>query len=184
MMEFKLLGVSCTYTGRELRRGWVREKTGLGGDAAVGFVGPCRVANEDLVDKEDAAAGAFIAAASMAHVIVEHPGCPLGEGVLRQRLLVCILCELLRRRGVQSSRLGDDVMVDQRKLTVSVTAPAPASVLIHLGINVDPQGAPVPAIGLQELGIDPEALLADLLTGYAGELEGCRRATGKVREVP
>ncbi len=180
---FRILEGSLTYTGLELRSGWVADRTGLPGDAAVGFVGPCDVPTEHLVDLDDARAGFFIRAASMAHVIVEHPGCSLAEGVLRQRLLVCILVDVLRERDVSARRDGDDVYCDDRKLTVSIAAPSPESCLIHLGINVDPDGAPVPAVGLLELKLDPRDVLNELLGRYARELESAAHAARKVRGV-
>jgi len=179
-----VLEEETAYTGKELRSGWVGSRTGLGGDAAAGFVGPCHVANEDLVDLDDARAGEFIRAASMAHVIVEHPLCGLETAVARQRLLVCVLCEILTGRGFHVRRSGDDVFFDSRKLTVSIAAPGPGSALIHLGINVDPEGAPVPAAGLREMNVDPAGLLGELLERYGCEIESIRYATGKVRPVP
>jgi hypothetical protein len=182
--QYAILEQKTAYTGKELRSGWVRGRTGLAGDAAAGFVGPCHVANEDLVDLDDARSGEFIRAASMAHVIAEHPGCDLETAVLRQRLLVCILCEVLAERGFRVHRSGDDVFFDSRKLTVSIAAPGPESALIHLGINVDPRGAPVPAAGLDEMNVDAAGLLGELLERYRREVESIRYATRKVRPVP
>lgn len=182
--RYKILDEALEYTGRELRSGWVRGRTGLAGDAAAGFVGPCGVANDDLVDLDDALAGEFIRAASMAHVIVEHGECDLETAVLRQRLLVCILCELLGEKGFRVTRKGDDVFFDSRKLTVSIAAPGPDSALIHLGINVDARGAPVPAVGLGEMGVEPAKLLGELLGRYRTEIASVRYATTKVRPVP
>ena len=181
--SFRILDGTVAYVGTELRGGWVREQTGLAGDAAAGFVGPCDVPNANLVDLDDARAGEYIRAAAMAHVILEHPACPLDLAVLRQRILVALLGEVLAERGRVARRDGDDLYYDDRKLTVSIAAPSPASSLIHLGINVDPAGAPVPAIGLAELGIEPRALLHDLLTRYARELTSAAHATTKVRTV-
>ncbi len=182
--RYKVLDGVIAYTGRELRSGWVRERTGLDGDAAAGFVGPCGVANEDLVDLDDARAGQFIRAASMAHVIVEHSPCDLEKAVLRQRLLVSILCEILAGRGLSVARRGDDVFFAGRKLTVSIAAPGPGSALVHLGVNIDPAGAPVAAVGLREMNVDPAALLRELLDRYARELGSIDHATRKVRPVP
>ena len=181
--SYRILDGDVPYTGRELHSGWVREHTGLQGDAAAGFVGPCHVPTENLVDLDDARAGDFIRAASMAHVIAEHPGCALGEAVLRQRLLVALLGEFLTGEGKHVRRDGDDLYYGGRKLTVSIAAPSRASSLIHLGINVDPQGAPVPAVGLRELGLDPVAVLDELLGRYAREMESAAYATTKVRTV-
>jgi hypothetical protein len=183
-LRVALLEGEVPYTGRELRSGWAAESAGWAGDIAVGFIGPCRVANEDLVDLDDARAGTFISAAAMAHVIVEHPDCRLSECVLRQRLLVCVLADLLRSAGLAPRRDGDDLYVAGRKLTVSIAAPAAASSLIHLGINIDPTGAPVPAVGLVELCIDGRRLLADLLEAYRSELRTIDHAGRKVRTVP
>jgi hypothetical protein len=149
----------------------------------VGFVGPCDVANADLVDLEDRAAGTFIRARSMVHVVAEHPGCSIQVAVLRQRLLITLLCDALRERKVETTRRGDDVFVDGRKLTVSIAAPSAGSSLIHLGINVDSEGAPVPAIGLAEMGCDPPDLLRALLNSYTEELASCAHAETKVRTV-
>lgn len=183
-MQFTVLVGDVAYTGRELRSGWARAQAGAPcDDVAVGFVGPCRVENKDLVDLEDARAGTFIAAARMAHVIAEHP-CTLESAVLRQRLMVALLCECLAGFDIVVRRDGDDVYYRDRKLTVSIAAPSKRSSLIHLGINVDPAGAPVPAVGLEELGVEPRRLLESLLARYATELESCRHAGGKVREVP
>lgn len=185
-MEFKfdILDRTTAYTGRELRTGWVAQATGLEGDAAVGFIGPCHVRTDDLVDLEDAARGERIEAERMAHVIVEHPGCPLEVGVLRQRILVCLLCEILFSRGVAVRREGDDIYWKRKKLTVSIAAPSEKSTLIHLGINIRPAGAPVPAVGLEEMGVEPGELLEELLKGYRNELSEVARAEGKVRRVP
>ena len=183
-LRYRILEGIIPYTGRELRSGWAAEQAGWTGDLAVGFIGPCRVANEDLVDMDDARAGTFIAAQLMAHVIIEHPDCSLAACVLRQRLLVCLLSELLQVAGHAPRRDGDDIYVDDRKLTVSIAAPATASSLIHLGINIDPTGAPVAAIGLDELGIEPTRFLDELVTRYRRELTTIAHAETKVRAVP
>ncbi len=181
--HFKILDEKVTYTGRELRGGWVREMTGLDGDAAVAFVGPCRVATDDLVDLDDARAGDTIDAAEMAHVVVEHPNCTLQAAVLRQRLLVCILCVILEESGIATRRDGDDVYVQDRKLTVSIAAPSRSSCLIHLGVNIDPAGAPVAAVGLDELGVPAVGVLEILLNRYKDELDSAAYAETKVRPV-
>lgn len=182
-LRYRIVAGTVSYTGTELRSGWVKQATGLDGDAAAGFIGPCHVATGDLVDLDDARVGATIDAAEMAHVIIEHADCDLRAGVLRQRLLVCILGEILVGHGLRLEREGDDVFVDRRKLTVSIAAPGPAGVLIHLGINVDPTGAPVRAVGLAELGIEPRTLLDELLGRYAEELQTAAYAETKVRTV-
>jgi hypothetical protein len=183
-LVYHIIEEPVCYTGEELRSGWVTEKTGLRGDAAAAFLGACDVPTENLVDRDDAAAGAVIKAKRMAHVIIEHPSCSLSAAVPRQRILVCILCEILNEQGRMVRRNGDDIFCEGRKLTVSIAAPSSSGSLIHLGINIDPEGAPVAAIGLTEMGIDPKRLLAILLGRYRDEIASCAHAEGKVRSVP
>lgn len=180
---WRWLEAGIPYTGRELSSRWVAAHAGQPGDAATLFVGPCNVATEDLVDNDDREAGATIVAGRMLHAIIMHPGCDLRAAVLRQRLLACILCESLARRGVVPDRQGDDVFVDGRKLTVSIAAPAGEACLIHMGVNVDPSGSPVDAIGLEELEVDAHDLGDELMTQYAQELATAAYAQTKVREV-
>ena len=180
--SYRILDGELAYTGAELRSGFVRERGGVEGEGAIGFVGPCHVPNENLVDLDDARAGEFIRAATMAHVIAEHV-CALEVAVLRQRLLVALLGEALAESGKLARRDGDDLYYEGRKLTVSIAAPSRSSCVIHLGINIDPAGAPVPAVGLTELGLEPRALLGDLLARYGRELETTAHAQTKVRTV-
>ncbi len=171
------------YTGRELRSHWIFETFGLQGDAIVAFTGPCDVALEAMVDLADVAAGESIRARLMVHFIAECFDRDLEKAVLRQRLLVALAAEKL---GVsaQVRREGDDLYVGDRKLSVSIATASPVSTLIHFAINIDPEGAPVAAIGLDELGVDAPALAGTLMAAFADELTGVAHARCKVRAVP
>ncbi|HEY3398635.1 MAG TPA: DUF366 family protein [Armatimonadota bacterium] len=171
------------YVGTNLRSGWIEETFGLEGAAAVAWRGPCHVPTADLVDLEDVAAGAEIHAALMLHFLAEHPGDDLLLTVARQRLLVAEALELLRTPVPALRRTGDDLYLGERKLSVSIATASPSAGLIHLGINIDPTGAPVAAIGLAELGVDPEAFAEQLLATYREEMLGLEHAAGKVRRV-
>ena len=173
-----------TYQGTELRPGWLAEAFGVAGEAVVAWLGPCHVPTKNLVDLEDAAAGAEIHAARMLHFLAEHPGETLWAGVLRQRLLVALAADLLQEQGAAGvRRRGDDLYVGKRKLSVSIATTGGGSVLIHLALNVDPAGAPVPTVGLGELGCDPLRVAQLLLERYAAEMHSVHAACGKVREV-
>ena len=174
------------YVGTNLRSGWIRETFGLEGEALVAWRGPCHVATADLVDLEDVAAGAEIHAAMMLHFMAEHPGDDLLVTACRQRLLVAEALEVLRRLGPDTrlEREGDDLYSGGRKLTVSIATSSPVSGLIHFGVNLDPAGAPVPAVGLTEIGVDPVGFTQRLLAAYAQEMAGIEKARHKVREVP
>jgi hypothetical protein len=47
MLAYRVLDGVVGYVGTELRSGWVREKQGLAGDAAAGFIGPCDGAHRE-----------------------------------------------------------------------------------------------------------------------------------------
>jgi hypothetical protein len=178
-----------TYTGVELRPHFLLTELGLQGTALAAFVGPCQVATEHLVDWEDRLAEDHIQAAQMVHFIGEFFGASLREGVLRQRLFMATLREildgLLREAGKPEAivREGDDLFLRGRKLSVSIVTASPVSQLLHVGINVDPGGAPVPAIGLEELGVSPEAFARMALERFASEWGSMEWACTKVRPV-
>ncbi len=185
-MKTALLADGICYTGAQLRSGWIAEAAGLAGDAAVAFIGPCEVAPEHMVDREDLEAGARIASPAMVHVIVEHAGADLDLIVARQRLLIAIALELLNRHLGEPllRREGDDLYLRDRKLSVSVATTSATSGLIHAGFNLRGEGAPVPAIGLEELGKDARIFAAELLSAYAEEIADAHRAAEKVRPAP
>jgi hypothetical protein len=178
------------YTGVELRPHYLLTELGLKGPALGAFIGPCRVATEHLVDWEDRLARDRIEARSMVHFIGEFFGATLREGVLRQRLLMAQMAQSLNhrleKRGDPALRLrreGDDLFVKDRKLSVSIVTASPVSQLLHAGINIDPAGAPVPAIGLAELGIAPEEFAREVLESFAAEWDSIEWACAKVRPV-
>ncbi|MBI3555104.1 MAG: DUF366 family protein, partial [Deltaproteobacteria bacterium] len=163
-----------TYTGKELRPHWGLEKTGVYGSLLTAFVGSCEVPTAHLVDLEDRLACDMIRAGSMLHILGEFFGTTLEAGVLYQRLLIVWAERLLREAGIAVARSGDDLFFEDRKLSVSIATVSPVSVLIHWGLNIDPAGAPVKAVGLNHLGWGNAEVLAfakKLLTHYIGELE-------------
>ncbi|MFP3904917.1 MAG: DUF366 family protein [Armatimonadota bacterium] len=175
-----------TYTGRELRSLWIYETFGTAGDALAAFIGPCDVTTEALVDAEDRRQGATIRAASMLHFIIEHFDDPLRAAVLRQRLFITMISDTLRDhvpdRAVR--RDGDDLYVGPAKLSVSIATKSPVSTLIHVGLNIDPKGAPVEACGLGEWNVSVKDLAAVLADLYVREMDAVQFATTKVRGVP
>lgn len=185
-MKTRLLEQEIAYNGAQLRSGWIAEVADLRGDAAVAFFGPCDVAPEHMVDQEDLAAGARIYSPRMLHTVIEHPGLDLAHITTRQRLLMAIAGELLNSHLGETliRRDGDDLYFRDLKLSVSVATTSPKSGLIHSGFNMRGEGAPVPAIGLEELGVAAREFGEQLLAAYAREIDGTAQAAGKVRPVP
>jgi len=184
-MQWRWLSQEIPYAGRELRSGWIADTAAIEGDALVAFVGPCEVPLENMVDMEDVRRGVPIKAARMLHFLVEHFDTDLARTVLRQRLLVCLTAEILNQTSAQQvCRDGDDLFVGERKLSVSIATGSPTSTLIHLGLNIDPSGAPVPAIGLDELGVPAVEVANQIMAAYVEEMQSCETARNKVRRVP
>jgi hypothetical protein len=173
------------YTGAELRSHWIRERFGLIGDAGVAFIGPCDVMPEHMIDLDERINHLRIAGDRMLHCLIEHFQVGLREITLRQRLLAGLafesLVQALPGRSASIRRRGDDLYVDERKLSISIATVSPLSGLIHFAVNCVPAGVPVPAASLEELGQEPQAWGVSLLARYAEEMEGVSSAMVKVR---
>lgn len=173
-----------TYDGSQLCTAFVDQHVPGGGDAAVLFSGLADVPRENLVDLEDAEAGAFIYSPLMAHLILEHRGLGLVEAVWRQHVLVHLAARWIEARyGARVEVRGNDLFVHGGKLSVSVATSSPRGCLIHLGVNIETDGAPVVAVGLRDLRIPPEEFLAAIGRLYHDELVSVAHAAGKVRPV-
>jgi len=185
LLETTFLAEEIEYTGSELRSHFVREKAGIAGDGVIAFLGGCRVAGAHLVDLEDVEEQHEIVAKQMLHFIGEHFQCSLREGNVRLRLLASIVKETLEAMssGIAVTRDGDDLFVNDRKLTVAICTASPLSLLFHLGVNVNPSGAPVSAVGLKKFDIDAKEFGFAVLERYERECESIERALRKVRGV-
>lgn len=186
LLETRWLERKLDYSGRELRSHFIRETAGIQTDGVIAFSGACGVSGDRLVDLEDAEDGSVIKARRMLHFIGEHFQCSLREGTMRLKLFASIVKEVLEGSLAGSGvlRVGDDLFIDERKLSVAIATTSPVSILFHFGVNIDPSGAPVPAIGLGELGVEVEPFAITVLERYAREHEQIEIAIRKVRGVP
>ena len=184
-MHIKYIDEEIKYIGSQLAPHWIYKNFKLQGDAIVSFTGECKVDLSEMVDIEDVINNEPIYSKNMLSFITEQFGIGLREGVFRQRMLMCIIKELLEQRGIFVLRNGDDLMVDGKKLSVSIATKSVTSVLIHTGLNIVSEGAPVSASGLSsELGIyDIKEFALDVMNKYKEELEDINMACTKVRGV-
>ena len=184
-MHTKLIDTEIKYIGSQLAPHWIYKNLKLQGDAIVAFIGECEVALTEMVDIEDVINNEPIYSKSMLSFITEQFNVNLVEGVFRQRLLICIIKELLEERGIFVVRNGDDLMIDGKKLSVSIATKSTTSILIHTGLNILSEGAPVKASGLtSELGItDVKEFALEVMKRYSEELEDINLASTKVRGV-
>lgn len=176
-----------SYDGTQLCSHWILKTTGIYGDALVSFAGPANVSLAHMVDLEDVLEKKPIYSQLMLHFIAEHFDNDLEKMVLRQRLFICIVKEVLHRSLPGGStavvRKGDDLYVGDFKLTVSIATASAVSTLMHTGINIKSLGTPVPTKGLEDFDLNPRAFATSVMNGYEEEISGIRRARCKVRGV-
>ncbi|OFZ78633.1 MAG: hypothetical protein A3K03_01415 [Bdellovibrionales bacterium RIFOXYD1_FULL_44_7] len=179
------------YSGKELRPHFLLSKFAMKGTSVLAFCGPCGVKTEHLVDWEDRLENDYIEARLMVHFLGEFFGASLREAVVMQRLFMSIAAEqinlVLEDTNKRSfiRRIGDDLFVGDKKLSVSIVTASPVSQLLHVGINIDPLGAPVAAIGLEEMGLGSqiEIVVERILDSFKKEYDSIEWACVKVRPV-
>ncbi len=185
-MKSRLLSKPETYDGAQLDSLWAYRSHGVQGDSILAFTGACDVGVEQLVDLEDAKAGAFIWSKSMLHLIAEHFELDLEAAILRQYLLVGIAQDELNARIKGKGRVlrdGNDLYLGKAKLSVSIATLTPVSSKIHFGINILSKGTPVKTLGLADLKISPKAFAQALLKRYVDDHARMAVARTKVRGV-
>lgn len=184
-MKTKFIEEEIKYIGSQLSPHWIYKNFKIQGDSIVAFLGECKVDLTEMVDIEDVINNEPIYSKYMLSFISEQFGVGLIEGVFRQRLLICIIKELLEEKGIFVVRNGDDLMIDGKKLSVSIATKSITSVLIHTGLNILSEGAPVKASGLKsELGIDNIRGFAEtVMQRYSDEIDDIILAGTKVRGV-
>jgi len=173
-----------SYDGSQLRAHWIRRTTGVIGDAVVAFRGPCDVSAVEMADLVDLLDGPGIAGDDMVHFVCEvFDDGDLGRAVLRQRLQAGTALEVLRGMAPDANyrREGDDLYVDDRKLSISIATRSLVSTLIHFAVNVVTSGTPIPTAGLGELGVDPREFAERLLGAMEQEERSMTEARCQVR---
>lgn len=184
-VKSRYLDTPILYDGIQLRSNWIRDLTLIEGNTIVSFRGPAKVSIEKMVDLEDVARNAPIFSEDMLHFIIEHFDRDLEKMVLRQRLLIAILNETLKKypQCANIRRQGNDLYDDDAKLSVSVATSSPVSCLIHTGINISSANTPVLTKGLKDYDIDPIKFALEIMQRYVQEMEGVAHAQTKVRPV-
>ena len=143
------------------------------------------------MDLEDSLSYDFIKSESMVHFIIEIPEATIRETVVWQRLFMRLIAARLTS-DVDDLYIkvdGDDLMIENQKLSVSIATLSRFSGLIHVGININvgPE-CPVSAIGLIDIGgtenYRGQFQWAELVAkSFADEYIDILKATYKVIEV-
>ena len=174
------------YDGSFLRSHWIREISGLEGDACVAFAGACDVQPEHVVDMEERLSKEAIRAARMLHVIGEQFGrFDTAHAALVGRHASAVMADVLGDLGAEGiHRKGDDLFALDGKLSVSIATVSPVSLCWHMGLNIDGAGAPVKVCTLEQLGVKSGDVAKRFLDAWADECRGIADASVKVRPVP
>lgn len=172
------------YTGQELCPHWIYKNFKLQNNAIVAFEGEVDVKIDNMVDIEDVINVEPIYSKKMLNFIVEIFEIPLKQGVLIQRLLITTIKENLEKRGIIIKREGDDLFFEGRKLSVSIATKSLTSCLIHTGLNIEKEGAPIEVATLKDFNIaDIKKFANDVMKDFSDELLSIDNAVSKVRGV-
>ncbi len=184
-MKTLFIDKEIKYIGSQLQPHWIYKNFKIQGDAIVAFCGECEVKLSEMVDIEDVINNEPIYSKYMLSFISEQFNIGLVEGVYRQRLLICAIKEALEKRGFIVTRSGDDLFVNNKKLSVSIATKSLTSVLIHTGVNILSQGAPIEVSALEsDLNIkDIKEFALEVMNAYSDETDDIILASTKVRGV-
>ncbi|MFH1429857.1 MAG: DUF366 family protein [Candidatus Margulisiibacteriota bacterium] len=184
-MNKSFLYEKVDYTGEQLSSLWIYKNAGIRGDAIVSFIGKADV-RDHMVDQEDVLKNEFIYSEKMLHFLIEHFDLDLEKAVLRQRLFMVIIEEVIKEYGCDNIiRSGDDLYVGDGKLSVSIATLSPISSLIHTGLNISNKNTPVETYALLDImkEKDLEQFAGKVMEKYIKEMEDIYLARCKVKGV-
>ena len=179
------------YDGSQINPSWAFQEFGIYGSSIVTWIGPVNITPDNLKDFADV--GLEIKSNYMVNFICEffdQQPTNMRIAYLRQRLLVMIFREILTEKGVKTTREGDDIFVDGRKLSISIASVSLSSAKIHFALNLEDKGTPddVETIGLYDIGegnVFNENNLKDLIfevvDRYIDELETIEKDISKTK---
>ena len=152
------------YDGSQINSSWAFQEFGIYGSSVISWIGPVNITPDNLKDFADV--GLEIKSNYMVNFICEFfdqqpPNMRIAY--LRQRLLVMIFREILTEYGVSTEREGDDIFVDDRKLSISIASVSLSSAKIHFALNLEDKGTPddVATIGLYDIKDDSGSQIFD-----------------------
>ena len=152
------------YDGSQINPSWAFQEFGIYGSSIITWIGPVNITPNNLKDFADV--GLEIKSNNMVNFICEFfdqqpPNMRIAY--LRQRLLVMIFREILTEYGVKTTREGDDIFVDEAKLSISIASISLSSAKIHFALNLEDKGTPndVKTIGLYDIKINNQQVFSE-----------------------
>lgn len=145
------------YDGSQINPSWAFQEFGIYGSSIITWIGPVNITPDNLKDFADV--GLEIKSNNMVNFICEffdQQPTNMRIAYLRQRLLVMIFREILAENGITTKREGDDIFVEDRKLSISIASISLSSSKIHFALNLEDKGTPddVETIGLYDIKVN------------------------------
>jgi len=181
------------YDGSQINPSWAFQEFGIYGSSIVTWIGPVNITPDNLKDFADV--GLEIKSNYMVNFICEffdQQPTNMRVAYLRQRLLVMIFREILTEYGISTKREGDDIFVENRKLSISIASVSLSSAKIHFAFNLEDKGTPndVETIGLFDIQVNGEYvfnndnllnLINDTVSRFIDELETIEKDISKTK---
>lgn len=190
-MQSHFIEKKFAYDGTQLHSLFAYLEYGVLGPSIVAWQGPCSISFEHMVDGEDLLAKAVIQGDEMLHFIIEVFDRDLFSAVSLQRLFASICRDYLQHQAAGEKVLedkalkrdGDDIYLDDRKLSISIATKSPVSVMVHFAMNVTNAGTPVKTLSLEDLNIEPSKAAKEIMSLFQREFNSIVIATQKVRPI-
>ncbi|MBC7084902.1 MAG: DUF366 family protein [Methanomethylovorans sp.] len=182
-MRWIVLKDPLHYDGSQISSLWGYMVADLQEDSIIAFRGSCDVQIRHMIDLEDRKEADVIYSIDMLHFVIEHfDSTDLKLIYARQRLFTAMVAEILLKRGIKTSRVGDDLFVQGKKLTISIASTSAVSQKIHFGINVehDIYGSLIDQ-GIPEKDLFP--LMEEIASRYVEEMHDIEKDLRKTRPL-
>ena len=181
------------YDGSQINPSWAFQEFGIYGSSIITWIGPVNITPDNLKDFADV--GLEIKSNYMVNFICEffdQQPTNMRVAYLRQRLLVMIFREILTEYGILTKREGDDIFVENRKLSISIASVSLSSAKIHFALNLEDKGTPddVETIGLFDIKVNGERvfnndnllnLINETVSRFIDELETIENDISKTK---
>lgn len=186
-MIARILEKRIAYDGSQIAPLWAY-RMGIPGDSIVAFRGPMDVSPNNMKDLEDEMAKKTIKGDDVLHIIVERFSSPatMRLAYYMQRLLIVCIRDVLEKHGIKTIRKGDDLFIDDKKLTVSIASTGVSCEKIHCGINISTEGTPddIRTTSLGMFGLtDWKTLAIEISETFVDELEDIESDIAKTRSL-
>jgi len=185
-----------TYDGSQFQAQYTANNYEIIGDSILIFRGGMKLSPEEMVDlkdiqRESHLSDILISSDDSLHLIIEEfdiqpPN--LEIQYYRLRILIQIIIENLRNKGIIIKRKGTDIYVNSSKLNVAIASVGKSSSKIHFGVNIGNTGFPshVDAVGLLKLGFNENELkdwIVAVAKKYITEIQMVKEDISKTRSI-